>query len=371
MGVLRRTLFANTAVVAALGVTLAACGSSSSSSSSASAPKTLTPITVLEAGSLPGRMPFYVALYGGIFQKYGLKAQLSEAASGSQVGQLLAGGKAQFGLGQVTDALGILNGGEPVSAVAMLSDKLENTIIVGEQYAGKIKTLSDLANQPIGITALGSGTQQFADYSCSLGKVPDSECDLTAVGSTALTSGQDLVSGRLVATVTGDPAAVALVGEGKAKYLLDSLDPTDSLGKNYPQFLKLAEEPFIFTWAYGSKSYIDSHKKVTQEFVDALQAARNYIFTHTPAQTAKLLVQVPEFTAFGTKYLAQTVIRLRDTSKSLPTSLVIPQINFTNTVAYASQVANIYGKDHYADVVDNSFANSAAKTVGTASKSGP
>lgn len=364
----RRSGWAAAAVVVTLATGLAGCNGASSSSSTSGG---LTSINVLEAGALPSRLPFYVALYGNIFQKHGLSVKLLEASGGAQVAQLLSGGKVQFALGQVVDELNVHNAGVPVSSIAMLTDKYENTLVVGKQYGGKINDLPDLADEPIGITAVGSGTWQFANFAASLGHVPSSKLNLVSIGSAALTSGQDLVSGRIAVTVTGDPAAVKLVGSGEGKYLLDSLDLSHGVSSKYPGFIHLSQEPFIFTWAYGTQSYISSNKKTTQEFVDALQEARNYIFSHSAGQVAQLVSKNSEFAPFGTTYLSQSVTRLRDTSKSLPTTLAIPKVNFTNAVAYASQVKSAYGSDKYSDVVDNTFANAAAKAVGTGSSAGP
>jgi len=358
------------ASLAATTIAISGCssnGNSSTSSTSGSSSGQLTSINVIEAGSTPGRLPFYVALYGGIFQKYGLKVNLLEAQSGSQAAQLLAGGKVQYELGQVVDALNVQQAGDSVDALALLTDKYENALVVSSKYKDKVKSFSDLAGIPIGITGVGSGTWQLANFVGQQGRIPTSQLDMVNVGTAAITSGQSLESGRIGAQVATDPADLKLVDSGNAYFLADALDINDGASKDYPGFVKLATEPYIYTWAFSTKSYVSANQATTQKFLNALQAAENQIFKDTPAQTAALLTQNQELGPFGVPLLTQLVTRLRDTSKSLPTSLAIPQVNYSNTVAFASQLKSSYSSVSYSSVVDNDFANKAAQSVGTGS----
>lgn len=358
---------------ALIAATAAISGCSSSGSSSAasggstSSSGQLTSINVIEAGSTPGRLPFYAALYGGVFQKYGLKVNLLEAQSGSQAAQLLAGGKVQYELGQVVDGLNVAQAGDPIDALALLTDKYENTVVVGAKYKNQVKNFSDLAGVPIGITGVGSGTWQLANFVGQQGNIPTSKLDEVNVGTAAITSGQSLISGRIGAQIATDPADLKLVDSGAAYFLADPLDVNNGATKQYPGFLKLATEPYIYTWAFSTKSYVSAHQDTTQKFLDALQAGENLIYKNTPAQTAALLGQNEELGPFGSTLLTQLVTRLRDTSKSLPTTLTIPQANYANTVAFASQLKSSYASATYSSVVDNDFADKAAQSVGTGS----
>jgi ABC-type nitrate/sulfonate/bicarbonate transport system substrate-binding protein len=356
-----------TAFLVAATIAISGCSSSSSAPSAggSSSSGQLTSIDVIEAGSTPGRLPFYVALYSGIFQKYGLKVNLLEAQSGSQAAQLLAGGKVQFELGQVVDGLNVAQAGDPIDALALLTDKYENTLIVSSKYKNTVKNFTDLANVPIGITGVGSGTWQLANFVGQQGQIPSSQLHMVNVGTAAITSGQSLIAGRIGAQVATDPADLKLVDSGDAFFLADALNLNNGASKQYPGFVKLATEPYIYTWAFSTKSYVSANPGTTQKFVDALQAAENQIFKDTPAQTAALLSQNAELGPFGSNLLAQLVTRLRDTSKSLSTTLAIPQVNYANTVAFAAQLKSSYSSVTYSSVVDNDFANKAAQAVGT------
>jgi ABC-type nitrate/sulfonate/bicarbonate transport system substrate-binding protein len=358
----------------AAAVALAGCSSgngggspSSSGGGTSSSSSQLTSVDVIEAGSTPGRLPFYAALYGGIFQKYGLKVNLLEAQSGSQAAQLLAGDKVQFELGQVVDGLNVAQAGVPIDALALLTDKYENTVVVGAKYKDKVKNFSDLAGVPIGITGVGSGTWQLANFVGQQGHLSSSQLDMVNVGTASITSGQSLISGRIGAQVATDPADLKLVDSGAAYFLADPLDISNGASKQYPGFVKLATEPYIYTWAFSTKSYVSANPAITQKFLDALQAGENLIFKNTPAQTAALLTGNEELGPFGQQLLTQLVTRLRDTSKSLPATLAIPQVNYTNTVAFATQLKSSYSSVAYSSVVDNQFADKAAKSVGTGS----
>lgn len=347
-------------LVAAAG-TLAGCSGGSGSPSSSGGP---TDINVVEAGSTPGRLPFYAALYGGIFEKYGLKVNLLQAQSGSQAAQLLGGGKVQFELGQVVDGLDVAQAGEPIDALAMLTDKYENNLVVGTKYKDKVKNFSDLANVPIGITGVGSGTWQLANFVGQQGHLPPGQVNLVNVGTAAITSGQSLISGRIGAQVATDPADLKLVDSGAAYFLADSLDVNNGATQQYPDFVKLATEPYIYNWAFSTKAYVNANPDITQKFLNALQEGENLIYKNTPDQTAALLTKNEELGPFGPQLLTQLVTRLRDTSKSLPTTLSIPEENYTNTVSFATQLKSSYSSVAYSSVVDNQFADKAAQTVG-------
>ncbi len=359
------------AAVMAAALALGACSSNPSAGASGGhSSGKLTDITVIEGGATPGRLPFYVALYSGLFAKYGLKVTLAEASSDAQASQVLAGGKVQYELGLVTDSLNLALDNEPVDALAMMTDRYFETVLVAKKYQGKIKNFSDLAGIPFGITGVGSGTWQLAQFIAKAGKVPASEMDLVDVGAATIASGQALSSGRVAVMICSDPTDLQLVDSGKAYYLADTIDLKDGAGAQYPAFVKLATEPYIYNWLFGSKSYVSTHGQVTQDLLDAMQAAQDQIYRDTPAQTATILAKNPEFAPYSHKLLTQLVTRERDTSKGLPLTLTIPKANYANTVSFAAQLKGSYSSVAYADVVDNVFANKAAKTVGPAKPAG-
>lgn len=355
------------AVTAALAI--GACGSSGGSGGSGgggSGPS----VNVVEAAATPGRIPFYIALYGGFFKKQGLNVHLVEAQSGSQGAQLLAGGKVQFELGQLSDALNTILAKQPVSAIALLYSKYANALIVGSKYADKVKNFSGLSGVPIGITGVGSGTWQLARMAAHLGGVSDSDMHLVNIGGAAIASGQSLIAGRVGAQVSNDPTDLKLTNSGKAAFLADPMDMSQGVGKQYAQFAKLATEPYIYNTIYGTKSYISSHADVTQKLVNGMQQAANFIQQQPPSKTAALLMNNPQLKPFGQQLLTETIKRARDTSHSLPASLVIPQVAYTNTVQFAKELNSKYTSIPFSTAVDNSFATKAASTVGAQNAAG-
>lgn len=367
---LKSSLAASAAVLTAA-LALSACsGSPAAGAGSAVSSSKLTDITVIEGGATPGRLPFYVALYSGLFQKYGLKVTLAEATSDAQASQVLAGGKVQYELGLVTDGLNLALDHEPVDALAMMTDRYFETVLVAKKYQGKIKNFSDLAGMPFGITGVGSGTWQLAQFIAKAGAVPASKMDLVNVGAATIASGQALSSGRVAVMICSDPTDLQLVDSGKAYYLADTINLKDGAGAQYPAFVKLATEPYIYNWLFGTKSYVSAHGQVTQDLLDAMQAAQDQIYRDTPAQTATILAKNPEFASYSHALLTQLVTRERDTSKGLPLTLTIPEANYANTVSFAAQLKKTYTSVAYSSVVDNVFASKAAKTVGPARQSG-
>ena len=122
----------------------------------ASAP---TKIVVTYGGLNERSGVLFVAKDAGIFQKYGLDAQVVNVRSGAVGLSALAAGETQFHGGSATGAsIGAMAGGLDLVFVAGLINKLDGTFVV----APNIKTPADLKGKKIGVQSIGGGVWMFS-----------------------------------------------------------------------------------------------------------------------------------------------------------------------------------------------------------------
>ena len=347
-----------TAVVAA--ATITACGSGGGSGSTVGTDgRKLINVDVAEGGYVAWRLPFYVAYYGGYFEKYGIKVSLEHVETGTAADQLLSGGRVQFETAPFANVLNQHLGGTDAVALGLMANHQTNAIVISEKHKSTYKSLSDLADMTIGVTAIGSSQWQFVKYLQKLANIPDSRLKIVAYsGNANAVAKQDLQSGRLDAMALADPVASQMVREGVGFWGADFQDPKDSVAGNSPQFVAQADEPFVGYTIISTKSYVNANPKVAQAFVSGIADANVYIRTHTAEDVATILAKNPGFKNQQIQDLVATVQRMTSNS-SLPASLAIPEQNFTNARGYSGQVTPKALQVTYADVVDNTYANAA------------
>lgn len=100
----------------------------------------------------------FVAKDAGIFQKYGLDAQVVNVRSGPVGMAAIASGETQFHIGSATGAsIGAMAGGLDLAFVAGLINKLDGTFVV----APNIRSPADLKGKRIGVQSIGGGVWMF------------------------------------------------------------------------------------------------------------------------------------------------------------------------------------------------------------------
>jgi NitT/TauT family transport system substrate-binding protein len=101
----------------------------------------------------------FVARDAGIFQKYGLDAQVINVRSGPVGMSALAAGETQFHVGSATGAsIGAMAGGLDLVFIAGLINKLDGTFVV----APNIRSPAELKGKRIGVQSIGGGVWMFS-----------------------------------------------------------------------------------------------------------------------------------------------------------------------------------------------------------------
>jgi ABC-type nitrate/sulfonate/bicarbonate transport system substrate-binding protein len=249
--------------------------------------------------------------------------------------------------------------------LANIYSRYANSVIVRTSEKSQVKSFADIANIPIGITAVGSGTWQLINFLGSLGHVPSSNLHMINIGAPAITAGTSLTSGAVDAQVSNDPTDLKLVASGQAYFLADPMNMNYGVGRNYPAFKKLAGEQYIYNSIIATKSFVSSHKSVTQKFMNALQLAANYVQHEPASKVAALVLRNPQETPFGKTLLTQTVSDAVKVAHSLPKTLAVTSLAYSNTQSFAAQLQSQYSSVSMGTVVNNSFAKNALKAIGT------
>ena len=118
-----------------------------------------SPKVVFTFGGLNERSGvLFVAKDAGIFQKYGLDAQVVNVRSGPVGMSALASGETQFHVGSATGAsIGAMAGGLDLVFIAGLINKLDGTFVV----TPNVRTPADLKGKRVGLQSIGGGVWMF------------------------------------------------------------------------------------------------------------------------------------------------------------------------------------------------------------------
>jgi NitT/TauT family transport system substrate-binding protein len=333
---------------AAAGTTSAAA---STTSAAAAAPKTLSKVKVSHATVGVFRLPLYVALQNGYFKEEGLDIEIIDSKSGSDAMKLLAGGGVEFATGQLLDAVNLQREGIDVKGIAILTNRMTNSLTVKKGLEGQIKSMADLKGKTrtIGITSVGSGTWQFAVYLASLEKISKDDLNLVAVGAGAAAI-QAMKAGKIDAMSMADPENYQVVADGDASFLYDTADVA--------QHKKYIGDTYLNNQVMTRGDYIKSNPQNVQAFVNGIQRAIGWINQHTPEETAKLILGYQGWQGTSEKVL---VDMLKRGSAGNPKSAVIEKDAFDNGIKLPLAVGAIDKSMPYEQVINTDFAKKAAE----------
>lgn len=191
-----------------------------------------------------------------LFEKEGLKADMTIYRSGAEAFEALAAGAADLTL-TPTGLLAVARQrGVAASIVANASDEYAGWVLAVKADS-KVASVNDLANKNVGITSVGSGTDVLAlwaqeKYKVKFNRVP--------VGGGGLVP--NLQSGNVDAVVLFPPASYQMSKAGRIKLVTD-------FGKELPRHMTGG-------WAV-TDAMIATKPKVVQGSLNALYGAVNFL----------------------------------------------------------------------------------------------
>ena len=221
-------------------------------------------------------LPYQLAQDLGFYKKYGVDVQLStEQDGGVGAEDAMASGQVDMAGAWYVHTIDFQQKGKQVVDVVQLSGAPGEREMCAN--GSNINSPAQWAGKSVGVTDLGSGTDDLTLYLAARNHVTSSQFTRVGVGagSTFIAAMQ---LGQIVCGMTSQPTVTAIEKQNigySAVDLASNAGVKKWLGGNLPTASVLALQ-----------SYVNSHKATVQKVVDALVATMHWINTHSAAQIA-------------------------------------------------------------------------------------
>jgi NitT/TauT family transport system substrate-binding protein len=310
----------------------------------------LEKVALAHSGTQIMRLPLYIAIQNGYFKDEGLDVEVVTVRSGSDGMKLLAGGTTAFSTGQLVDCVNLANQGIDCVGIAMLTQRLGNSIVVRKAISSGVHSMKDLKGKNIGITGVGSGTWQFGVFAAKLEGLSADDFNFISVGSGPTVIGA-VKSGRVDAMVYADPENPQMVKDGDADWLIDMADEATHK--------RILGDSYLNNQIMTTATYAKAHPQNVQAFVNALQRANVWVGSHTVEETTKVLLSYPNFADQDPKQFLEAVKR------TLPGGVApnagITKAAFDSAMRLPVAVGALDKPIPFEKLVDSTFADAAAK----------
>jgi NitT/TauT family transport system substrate-binding protein len=345
------------AAVGALALGAAACSSSGSGSSNTAS----MPTVKLMVGGIDKQiyLPYQLAQQLGYYKKYGVKVDLStEQNGGVGAEEAMASGQVDMAGAWYIHTIDFQAKGKDVVDVVQLSGAPGEREMCGTNSG--VHSATDFKGKSLGVTDLGSGTDELTEFLASQHGITHSNYHTVAVGagSTAIAGIQ---RNSVQCVMTTQPTVGALEAKHLAYPAIDlatTNGATAALGGAWPAAGVLAQA-----------SWVNAHQKAVQSVVDALVATMHWIATHTAADIANKMPQ--QFVSNSTISKAQYIAGLKtDKGQFLPDG-VMPAGGPKTIYAMEKVLGVDVAKVKLANTFTNDYAMKANKLEGLKVQTSP
>jgi NitT/TauT family transport system substrate-binding protein len=260
--------------------TLAALGALALMSGAALAQK----VTIAVGGSAClCYLPTVLAEQLGEYKKAGVEVELVDFKGGSQSLTAVIGGSADVVSGYFDHCVNLAAKNQALEAFVVYDRYPGLALVVGPKQTATIKSVKDLKDKKIGVSAPGSSTDFFLKYLLSKNGVDPNSVGVIGIGlgATAIAA---MEQGSVDAAVMLDPAITQMQGRNKDLVILsDTRTQKDTMavfGGEYPGGA-----------LYTKSGWIAAHPKETQALTNAILATLKWIHSHTPEE---IMAKMPE-----------------------------------------------------------------------------
>ncbi len=221
-------------------------------------------------------LPTILAKQLGEFEKAGVTVDVVDFKGGSESLKAVIGGSADVVSGYFDHCVNLAAKGQHLQAFVVYDRYPGLALVVSPKHADEIKSVKDLANKKVGVSAPGSSTDFFLKYLLSKNGVDPNSVGVVGVGLGA-TAVAAMEQGQIEAAVMLDPSVTILQGRNKdLKILSDTRTQKDTLavfGGEYPGGA-----------LYTKADWIAGHQKEVQGMATAIVATLKWIHSHTPEE---------------------------------------------------------------------------------------
>ena len=297
-------------------------------------------------------LPYQLAQSLGYYKKYGVNMVLSNEVSGGVGAETaMASGQVDMAGAWYVHTINFQLQGKAVEDVAQLSGSPGERIMCAT--GTHITSPTQWKGQSIGVTDLGSGTDQLTQYLAARYGLKKGDYSRIAAGdgSTMIAA---LEHHKILCGMTTQPTVAAI----------------EKLGVGYPAF-DLTTTAGVQKWLGGfvptagvlaQTSWVNSHKDTVQKVVEAIVATMHWLSTHSAADVANVL---PQSFVSNTLVTKATYISTLATDKTqfLPDGMM--PSDGPGIILNISKLAGVVtGPVDLGTTYTNSFVTDANKTLG-------
>jgi NitT/TauT family transport system substrate-binding protein len=219
----------------------------------------------------------------GEFEKAGVKVDMVDFKGGSQSLTAVLGGSADVVSGYFDHCVNLASKGQHLQAIVVYDRYPGFALVVSPKHVDTIKSVKDLANRKVGVSAPGSSTDYFLKYMLKKNGVDPASVGVVGVGLGA-SAVAAMEQGSVEAAIMLDPAVTQLGGRNKdLRILVDTRtqkDTIDVFGGEYPGGA-----------LYTKAEWIEKNPKEAQALVTAVLNTLKWIHSHTPEE---IMAKMPD-----------------------------------------------------------------------------
>ena len=223
-------------------------------------------------------LPTMLAKQLGEYEKAGVNVEMVEFKGGSEALKAVMGGSADVVSGYFDHCVNLAAKGQHLQSFVVYDRYPGFALVVSPKHSAEIKSIKDLANKKIGVSAPGSSTDFFLKYILKKNGVDPNSVGVIGVGLGASAIAA-MEQGQVEAAIMLDPAVTILQNRDKnLKILSDTRSQKDTLavfGGEYPGGA-----------LYTKAEWIAAHPKEVQAMTNAIVSTLKWIHSHTPEEIA-------------------------------------------------------------------------------------
>jgi NitT/TauT family transport system substrate-binding protein len=218
-------------------------------------------------------LPTMLAESLGEFKKAGVDVEVVQFKGGSESLTAVVGGSADVASGYFDHCVNLAAKGQHLQSFVVYDRFPGLALVISPKHAAEIKSVKDLANKKVGVSAPGSSTDFFLKYLLSKNGVDPNSVAVIGVGlgGSAIAA---MEQGQIDAAVMLDPSVTVLKGKFPDLTILsDTRTQRDTLavfGGEYPGGA-----------LYAKADWIKAHEKEVQGMATAIVATLKWIHGHT------------------------------------------------------------------------------------------
>src|SRR5690348_10520853 len=223
-------------------------------------------------------LPTVLANQLGEYKKAGVDVEMVAFKGGSDSLKAVIGGSADVVSGYFDHCVNLAAKGQHLQSFVVYDRFPGLVLVVSPKHNAEIKSVKDLANKKVGVSAPGSSTDFFLKYLLSKNGVDPNSVGVIGVGlgGSAVAA---MEQGQIDAAVMLDPAVTILKTKYKDLQILsDTRSQKDTLavfGGEYPGGA-----------LYTKAEWIEKHPKEVQGMTTAILNTLKWIHSHTPEEIA-------------------------------------------------------------------------------------